>query len=452
VLRSNQELWEETLDAIKTTLDGHSYQSYFKDLEFVGYNRRTGAISLAVKGDFQQAMLETRFSKLISSSAEEIFEKPVNISFLPLDKTADLAARKRATGNVSELFPDGDKLFNPRLSFDNFIVGDNSRFAAGAAKAVAEDPLGTSYSPLFIYGDSGLGKTHLMHAIGLHIWSAFPEIKVLYVSSETFTDEYVNAVRTTDSMARFKEKYRRADVLLIDDIQFISGKEKTEEEVFNTFNTLYGMRKLMVFSSDRPPQNILGIDERLKSRLNSGLSVDLQPPSYEVKVAILKNKALLDKVPAQSGLSDVISFIAETVKSNVRELEGAFNRVVFYSSATGAPMNKALAKQVLKDIVTEQDRAPSPKDIRKAVASFFGIQVADLDSADRSRTFARPRQIAVFLCYEMTNLSFPKIADIFSKDYATVHYAHKKVQELIKNNSQFEIKINELTKKIEEEY
>jgi chromosomal replication initiator protein len=448
--QTNEERWEETLTKIKSSVDSESYRTVFRDLSLVGFNRQSGTLTLAVKSDFQQALLEGRFLAPLSAAVEDVFGVPAKLCYrLPGQYPAD-ATLRRTADEMEEDLSQG-KIFNPRFTFDTFIIGDNSRFAAGAAKTVALDPFGTTYSPLFIYGDSGLGKTHLMNAIGIHILKTFPDTRVLFVSSENFTEDYVNAVRTS-TMSRFKEKYRQVDVLLIDDIQFISGKEKTEEEVFNTFNTLYGMRKLMVFSSDRPPQDILGIDDRLKSRLNSGLSVDLQPPSYEVKVAILENKALLDGVPQQDGLSDVISFIAEAVKSNVRELEGAFNRVIFFSSATGTPLNKALAKQVLKDVISEQDRGPTSKDIRKAVASFYGIQVSDLDSTDRSRAVARPRQIAQYLCYELTGLSYPKVAELFGKDYATVHHSHKKVKKMIEENPPFALKIGELIKKIQEEY
>jgi chromosomal replication initiator protein len=436
------ELWNHTLAVLEKTLDGKNYTTWIENsLSLLRYDRAAGILYLGVDTEFRKANLEYKYAALIESSAKAAFGAPLLVRFL---LPHEWAAAEETNEPLNEI------IFNPRYTFDNFIVGDNSRFAAGAAQAVAVSP-GKAYSPLFIYGDSGLGKTHLMNAIGIYILEHFPKLKVLYVSSETFTDEFVNA-SIHKKINVFKEKYRSVDVLLIDDIQFISEKEKTVEEVFNTYNTLYASGKQMVFTSDRPPKDIFGLDERLKGRLASGLLVDLQPPSYEIKVAILKNKAALDGVPEDEGLSEVISFIAENIKSNVRELESAFNRVVAYAKFVSAPFTKALAKQILKDVVSMAGAGPSTKDIKKVVSNYFSITVADIDSDERTRALSMPRQIAMYLCRDLTGLSFPKIADAFKKDYSTVHHANEKIKKELKTNGQLKKIVDDLTEKIQNEY
>ena len=449
-MKPNSELWEKTLSLIEKTLDGRDYNAWIGNgLSLLRYERTAGMLFLGVDSDFRKAQLELKYADVIKRAATEAFGAPVSIRFLLPDEWAAMKPGAPKADASESLF-DIERIFNPRYTFENFIIGDNSRFAAGAAQAVAEAP-GKAYSPLFIYGDSGLGKTHLMNAIGIYILENFPNLKLLYVSSETFTDEFVNA-SIHKKMEIFKEKYRSIDVLLIDDIQFISEKEKTVEEVFNTYNALYQSGKQMVFTSDKPPKDILGLDERLKGRLASGLLVDLQPPSYEIKVAILKKKASLDGVNVDEGLSEVISFIAENIKSNVRELESALNRVVAYARFVNVPFTKSLAKQVLKDVVQMSGSGPAAKDVKKVVAAYFAITINDLDSEERSRSLSMPRQIAMYLCRELTGLSFPKIAEVFKKDYSTVHYAYKKIKEEIASNENLKNIVNELTEKIQTDY
>jgi len=448
-MNSTSELWEKTLQSLEKTVNKRDYQTWISGLSPARYDRSAGILFFTVKNDFIQAQLEFKYAELIAKTAGEIFQAPLSVRFLLSGEKEKPSQSREDISSHGDL--ESENIFNPRYTFDNFIVGDNSRFAAMAARAVSEAP-GKAYSPLFIYGGSGLGKTHLMNAIGIYVLENFPKKKVLYVSSEMFTEEYVTA-SMTKKMNKFKEKYRSIDVLLIDDIQFISEKEKTVEEVFNTYNTLYGMGKQMVFTSDRPPKDILGIDDRLQSRLGSGLLVDILPPSYEIKVAILKNKAMLDGVPEDEGLNEVILFISEIVHTNVRELESAFNRVVAYAKFSGAPFTKSLAKQVLKDvIVMSESGGPTPKDIKKSVASYFGITITQIDSEERTRSLAMPRQIAMYLSRTLTNLSFPKIASSFGKDYSTVHYAYEKIKKDLRINEQLQKIVDELTEKIENEY
>ena len=445
-MRPTAELWEETLSIIEERLDNKDFSTWFENrFSSAHYDRMAGILFLGVD-DFCLAQLELKYTETVERAASEIFETPIKVCFvLPEEADARKVAADRADfSDAGELIP------HPRYTFDNFIVGDNNRYAADAAQVVAQAP-GKSYSPLFIYGDSGLGKTHLMHAIGIYVLEHFPNLRVLYVSSETFTDDFVNA-SIHKKMSVFKEKYRRIDVLLIDDIQFISEKEKTVEEVFNTYEALYNSGKQMVFTSDRPPKDILGIDERLRGRLQQGLLVDLKPPSYEIKVAILKNKAKFDKVQEDEGLSEVIAFIAEHIKSNVRDLESAFNRVVFYGKVSGRPFTKNLAKEVLKDVVKMSGNEPAVKDIKKVVANYFNISISHIDSSERTRALSTPRQIAMYLCRDLTSLSFPKIAEDFKKDYATVHHACEKIKREVSLNEHLRNIVNELTEKIQNEY
>ena len=446
-MNSSTELWGQALSIIGNKLDDREYNTWIEDrLTLVRWDRAGGVLYLRVDSEIQKGKVTFKYADVIEEAVTEAFGSKQKIRFLLPGEQApeDIKGSKEDNADGKEI------IFNPRHTFENFIVGDNSRFAAKAARAVAEAP-GKAYSPLFIYGDSGLGKTHLMNAIGIYILENFPKLKVLYVSSETFTEEFVNA-SIQKNINIFKKKYRGVDVLLIDDIQFISEKEKTIEEVFNTYNTLYNSGKQMVFTADRPPKDLLGIDERLKSRLAEGLLVDIAPPSYEIKVAILKNKAKLDGVDVDTGLSEVISFIAESIKSNVRDLESAFNRVVAYAKFTNTPFSKALARQILKDVIRIGGSEPSAKDIKKVVANYFSISVSDIDSEDRSRSFSTPRQIAVYLCRELTGLSFPKIAEAFKKDYSTIHHANDKIKKEIVTNEHLRKIVEELSEKIQDEY
>ena len=438
------ELWDNTLSLVEERLDSRDFNAWIENrLTLARFDRTAGVLFIGVDTDFRKAQLELKYTEVVENAASEAFGEPVKIRFLLPDEI------KKVTTTLPP--PDSNEIiFDPRHTFDNFIVGDNSRFAAGMAQKVAESP-GKAYSPLFIYSTTGLGKTHLMHAIGIYILEHFPKLRVLYVSSETFTDDFVNA-SINKKMPLFKEKYRGVDVLLIDDIQFINAKDKTAEEVFHTFEALYTSGKQMVFASDMPPKDFLGVDERLRRRLGQGMLVDIKPPSYEIKVAILKNEAALKQVPEDEGLSDVISFIAEHIKTNVSELLAAFTRVVAFAKLMDKPFSKALAKEVLKDVMRISGNEPTSKDIKKVVAKYFDITVADIDSKNRAQALSNPRQIAVYLCYTLGKLSFPKIAEDFKKDTSTVQHAHKKIKEEIKINDHLNNIVNEITEKIKNEY
>jgi chromosomal replication initiator protein len=316
--------------------------------------------------------------------------------------------------------------FDPKYVFETFVVGSSNQFAHAAARAVAESP-SHSYNPLFLYGGVGLGKTHLLHAIGHHILRRHPHLRVLYLAAEQFVNELINSIRF-DRMPAFRERYRTIDVLLIDDVQFLANKERTQEEFFHTFNTLYTTQRQIILSSDSSPRNIPTLEERLRSRFEWGLIADIQPPDLETKVAILRRKA---DAEGQALPDDVAIFIARQVKSNVRELEGLLNRVLAFSSLTGKPLSLELTKETLKDILLQEGRHANAAEIVKFVARHYGLKVSEIKSRTNSKQIAFPRQVAMYLCKKLTELSYPEIGRQFNdKHHSTVMYSVEKIEQL----------------------
>jgi chromosomal replication initiator protein len=315
--------------------------------------------------------------------------------------------------------------FNPKYLFKTFVVGKSNEFAHAAAKAVAENP-SHSYNPLFLYGGVGLGKTHLLHAIGHEILRSKPHLRVLYLAAEQFVNELINSIRF-DRMPAFRERYRTIDVLMIDDVQFIANKERTQEEFFHTFNTLYTSQKQIILSSDSSPRNIPTLEERLRSRFEWGLIADIQPPDLETKVAILQRKAYLEDV----GLPDeVAEFIAQQVKSNIRELEGLLTRVIAFSSLTDKPLSAALARETLKDILPEEGKKPNANEIIKAVARHYHLKIPEIKSKSNSQQVVFPRKIAMYLLRHLSELSYPEIGKLFNdKHHSTVMYSVRDIEE-----------------------
>jgi chromosomal replication initiator protein len=318
--------------------------------------------------------------------------------------------------------------FNPKYLFANFVEGKSNEFALAATKRVAENP-SLSYNPLFLYGGVGLGKTHLLHAIGHEIRRSRPQLRVLYLAAEQFVNELINSIRF-DRMPAFRERYRTIDVLMIDDVQFLANKERTQEEFFHTFNTLYTSQKQIILSSDSSPRNIPTLEERLRSRFEWGLIADIQPPDLETKVAILQRKAALEPEAVQLP-EEVAEFIAQQVKSNIRELEGLLTRVLAFSSLTGKPLTPSLARETLKDILPEEGKKPAAAEIVKFVARHYDLKVSEIKSKSNSRQIVFPRQVAMYLCKKLTDLSFPEIGKLFNdKHHSTVMYSveavHKK--------------------------
>ena len=372
--------------------------------------------------------------RLVLSAPNEHFVHTLEQSYRPaIDRALDALGSERVevlfTVETDEQLPDREPpqshQFDPRYRFENFVVGNSNQFCHAAARAVAEGP-STSYNPLFLYGGVGLGKTHLMHAIGQHILEHHSELRVIYVPTEQFVNELINSIRF-DRMQQFRERYRTIDVLLIDDIQFIANKERTQEEFFHTFNALYTNQKQIILSSDSSPRNIPTLEERLRSRFEWGLIADITPPELETKVAILRRKAAVEDLDVPD---EVNLFIAQNVKTNIRELEGMLNRVVAFSSLTGRAISLELAKDTLKDILPH-DKTVGPADIIKFVSRHYGLKVSEIKSRNNSKHIAFPRQVAMYLCKQLTPLSFPDIGKQFNgKHHSTVMYSVEKIDEL----------------------
>jgi chromosomal replication initiator protein len=320
----------------------------------------------------------------------------------------------------------GDRHFDRRYRFDSFVVGSSNQFACAAARAVADAP-GQSYNPLFLYGGVGLGKTHLLHSVGQEIQARHPRLQILYLSAEQFVNELINSIRF-DRMTAFRERYRTIDVLLIDDVQFLANKERTQEEFFHTFNTLYGAQRQIILSSDASPKDIPTLEERLRSRFAWGLIADIQAPDLETKVAILKRKA---ETEGRELPDPVALFIARRVKSNIRELEGLLNRVLAFCSLTGRKLDLAIAQETLRDILPDADRRINPNDIVKLVARHYGLRLTEIKSRNNSKQIAFPRQVAMYLCKQLTDLSYPEIGRLFNdKHHSTVMYSVEKIDKL----------------------
>ena len=349
---------------------------------------------------------------------------------------------------VIELARRSDSRLNPKYNFDNFVIGGSNRFAHAAAVAVAEAPA-KAYNPLFIYGDSGLGKTHLLHAIGHYAESLYPGIRVRYVSSEEFTNDFINSIANNRASV-FQSRYREIDILLIDDIQFLQGKDSTQEAFFHTFNTLHDHNKQVVITSDVAPKHLTGFEDRMRSRFEWGLITDVQAPDLETRIAILRKKAQSERLQVPH---DILEFMATKVSSNIRELEGTLIRVTAFANLNKTPVDLQLVQTVLKDLITlDDDNVISPVDIINHTADYFKLTVDDLYGSSRSQAVATARQIAMYLCRELTSLSLPKIGQLFgNRDHTTVMYANKKITELMKERRSIYNQVTELTARIKQD-
>lgn len=433
--------WEKTLDLLKPELTAVSYDTWVYPLVPVKIDHKENRLYLSLYNDMAKSILEGRYISVIENAVKEAFGKKLKVIFV---YSEDNQVNQDDMHFTDELY------LNPKYIFNTFVIGNNNRFAHAASLAVAESP-SKAYNPLFIYGGAGLGKTHLMHAIGHYILQQNPKSKVLYVSSEMFTNELIKAIRE-DKNVEFRNKYRSIDVLLIDDIQFIEKKERTQEEIFHTFNTLYEANKQIIISSDRPPKEITTLEERLRSRFEWGLIADIQAPDYETRVAILRNKAELEGLDTNDSLLEVIGVIAEKIQSNIRELEGAFIRVLAYANLTNQKITRDLAKEVLKDVFSSKDRPVTPELVKKYICKHFNITQSNLESAKRSRDLAFPRQIAMYLCRTMTDLSLPKIGEAFgNRDHTTVLHACDKISGEIKINESLKEVVKQLENSIKED-
>ncbi len=440
-------IWEEVLNIIKVELTEVSFNTWLKTIKPIGIIE--DKVVLAAPNKFTKGILEGRYLNLIKNAILQVTNKEYNIRFIiPGEEIGGDIGQSILKSNENNIEENRRAQLNPKYTFDTFVIGNSKRFAHAASLAVAEAPA-QAYNPLFIYGGVGLGKTHLMHAIGHYILSQTPESKVVYVSSEKFTNELINSIRD-DRNNEFRNKYRNVDVLLVDDIQFIAGKESTQEEFFHTFNALHDANKQIIISSDRPPKEIPTLEDRLRSRFEWGLIADIQPPDLETRIAILKKKAKVENIDVPN---DVMLYIATKIQSNIRELEGALIRIVAYSSLTNKDVTVELAEEALKDIISDnKPREITVELIKDIVAKEYDIKIEDFNSKKRTRAIAYPRQIAMYWTRELTDLSLPKIGDEFGgRDHTTVMHAYDKTEGNIKESNEFKTEIDNLIKKIKGE-
>jgi chromosomal replication initiator protein len=443
-------IWDEVLGRIEAKVNRHSYYTWFKPTSLVADQGST--IHIRVPNALFRDWLTNHYSAVINESLSELNRTNAGLAFLtdgedaPPPVTLPAAAgsaedelagsTEERPADATEALPapvTGSGGLNPRYTFETFIVGPSNQFAHAASRAVAEAP-SRSYNPLFIYGGVGLGKTHLMHAIGRYVLEHNPNFKLTYISSERFMNEMINAVRYDRSL-EFRERYRSVDVLLVDDIQFLAGKEGTQNEFFHTFNALYDAQKQIVISSDCPPHEIPSLEERLRSRFEWGLIADIQSPDLETKVAILKKKAEAEAVPLPD---NVAIYIAGKIKSNIRELEGSLIRLVAYASLTGREISLPLAQDVLKNILDHDERAVTIEIIQKFVADYYQLKLVELKSRNNSKSVAIPRQVAMYLCKHLTHASLPEIGRCFGgKHHSTVIHSIRKIEDLRKRDGAF---------------
>jgi len=411
---SNSRLWETIQEELKSRIEGHLFNLWIRPLNCVASS--PGELVLKVPNSFAQRQVREKYLDLIEVVAERLAGAPVAIQ---LEVAEEKARERGALVSISSRI-------NPRYNFDSFIVGNNNRLAHAAALAVAQSPAST-YNPLFIYGDVGLGKTHLLQAIAHFVLEKRPELTFTYVSSEQFTNELINSIRDDKTLA-FRKKHRSADILLVDDIHFLAGKERTQEEFFHTFNALYEAHKQICLSSDRPPTEIPTLEKRLRSRFEWGLITDIQPPDLETRIAILKKKAEIENMHLAD---DVAAFIAERAKTNIRKLEGCLMRLFAYTSLYNIQVTVESAKEILKSILSpKESKLITPEIIQKEVAQYYKLKVEQLNGKKRVKSIALPRQVAMYLCRELTDCSFPELGEKFGgKDHTTIMYACRKIKQ-----------------------
>lgn len=420
------ELWDKVCEHLQRTLHPDVYSRWIAVIEASSLDEN--ALTLSVDNDFYQSWLEENYLPLIETTLASVAGMSLRIEFIirPRARKEEDARPQEPIAPPVTRAPSQETKLNPRYTFDEFIVGSSNNFAHAASLAVAQAPA-RAYNPLFIYGGVGMGKTHLMEAIGNHILAS-SQARVCYISSEAFLNEYIDALQSRNIM-QFRKKYRGVDLLLIDDIHFLASKERLQEEFFHTFNTLYDARKQIVMTSDRPASEIAGLEQRLVSRFEWGLVTELESPDLETRIAILRRKQAQSKVSLPD---DILLFIAQNIRSNIRRLEGALVRVVSFASLTRRPLTVDVAKNLLRDTLEQEKHSEVTfATIQKAVAEQYDVRLSDMTSADRHRSVAVPRQVAMFLCRRMTRFSLPDIACAFGKTHATVLHACRLVESRI---------------------
>ncbi|MDI6715471.1 MAG: chromosomal replication initiator protein DnaA [Actinomycetota bacterium] len=438
-------IWDQVLKIIKKQLNTATYKAWFENTKPV--RLEDDSLIISAPNSFAKEWLESRYSSLVNDALLQVLGEELSINVViddveQLSLTADTTRMRKGDQKAQS------SSLNPKYTFDSFVIGSSNRFAHAAALAVAEAP-SNSYNPLFIYGGVGLGKTHLLQAIAHYVIRHHPSLKVKYVSCEKFTNDFIHSIRDRDKIPGFQKRYRNNDVLLVDDIQFLEGKEGTQEEFFHTFNTLYEASKQIVISSDRPPKDIATLEDRLRSRFECGLITDIQPPDLETRIAILDKKAQAVNLSVQN---DILEYIASRIQSNIRELEGALIRIIAYSSLTKEPISLAMAEEVLKDIFPNKASRPiSIQTIQSEVCRYFNISKSQLIGNKRSQSVVYPRQVAMYLARELTDLSLPKIGEDFGgRDHTTVMYANAKISKMISTHREIYNQIQELTNRIKQ--
>lgn len=447
-----RENWNTIKETVRReyNLSDISYHTWLEPLEF--YNIDNNIVNIIIPSDQAHALnyISSKYRSFFQVTITEMFDHIYDISFI-LEKDVQAENPSHAENFSSHTAYDinyESTNLNPKYKFDTFVVGSNNKFAHSASLAVAESP-GIVYNPLYLYGGPGLGKTHLMHSIGHFILVNNPDMKVLYVTSEEFTNEVIESIRSGNaaSMSKLREKYRTVDVLMVDDVQFIIGKESTQEEFFHTFNVLHAARKQIILSSDKPPKEMETLDERFRSRFEWGLTADIQPPDYETKMAILrKNAEGCDKHIDE----EVIQYIANNIKSNIRELEGAFNKILAFARLNRVEITLPMAEEALKDMIyPDKTKEITPSLIINVVAEHFGVKPEDITSKKRNSEFVMPRQVMMYLCRELTDTSYINIAKLLGKkDHTTVIHGYNKITAELNTNEELNNKINIIKKKI----
>ena len=427
------ELLNQAKELLKEEVTQIAYETWFSPMVITEITDTK--IVLKASSPYAKEMLETRYADLVLNTFKFITNRDWTISVFAMEDGKNVESGGVITSNNKDIqdtdIETSNRTLNPKYTFETFVVGNNNRFAHAAAIAVGDKP-GESYNPLFLYGGVGLGKTHLMQAIGNRILQNNRAAKILYVTSEKFTNQLINAIKDNKNEV-FRNKYRTIDVLLIDDIQFIAGKERVQEEFFHTFNALYEDKKQIIISSDKPPREIQFLEDRLKSRFEWGLLADISCPDYETRLAILRKKAQEEKILVDD---NILANIANKIDSNIRELEGVFNKIIATASLTHTPITIELAENTINEFKAASEKVLSADFVKETVAKYFNINKDDLSSNKRSNEIAFPRQIAMYLCREVANMSYPKIGEDFgNRDHSTVMHACKKIEKEVKDKN-----------------
>ncbi|MGJ8730719.1 chromosomal replication initiator protein DnaA [Listeria kieliensis] len=445
-MQSIEEIWTRALEIVQKNMSKPSYDTWMKSTTAHSLEDNTFVIS--APNNFVRDWLEKSYTQFIANILQEVTGASYDVRFIDgeQEENFDYKPIPQNQNLPDENDPDNSKhMLNPRYVFDTFVIGSGNRFAHAASLAVAEAPA-KAYNPLFIYGGVGLGKTHLMHAVGHYVQEHKDNANVMYLSSEKFTNEFISSIRDNKT-EEFRTKYRNVDVLLIDDIQFLAGKEGTQEEFFHTFNALYDEQKQIIISSDRPPKEIPTLEDRLRSRFEWGLITDITPPDLETRIAILRKKAKADGLDIPN---EVMLYIANQIDSNIRELEGALIRVVAYSSLVNKDITAGLAAEALKDIIPNAKTSViTISGIQEAVGEYFHVKLEDFKAKKRTKSIAFPRQIAMYMSRELTDASLPKIGDEFGgRDHTTVIHAHEKISQMLKSDQVLKNDIQEIEKNL----